>query len=111
MQFPTTRMRRLRGSAAMRRLVRETRLSPSALIYPVFVQAGRGSKDEISSMPGQYRWTVDLLPELVRTVANAGIGALVLFGLPETKDEVGSGAYDPDGVVQRASRQIKDVAP
>jgi porphobilinogen synthase len=104
-------MRRLRGTAALRRLVRETRLTPDALIYPIFVQSGRDRMDEIASMPSQHRWSVDLLPEVVREVLDAGVGAVVLFGLPESKDEIGSGAFDPDGVVQRAVRQIKDEAP
>jgi porphobilinogen synthase len=104
-------MRRLRGSPAIRQLVRETRLSPGALIYPVFVQDGTDSVDQIPSMPGQYRWTLDRLPELTREVVGAGVGSLVLFGLPATKDELGSSAYDPDGVVQRALRRLKDIAP
>jgi porphobilinogen synthase len=111
MSFPITRMRRLRGTPAMRRLVRETRLSPDALIYPIFVQSGSGRMDEIGSMPGQFRWSVDLLPEIAREVADAGVGAVVLFGLPESKDEVGSGAFDPNGVVQQAIRTLKDIAP
>jgi porphobilinogen synthase len=81
------------------------------LIYPVFVQDGTDSVDQIPSMPGQYRWTLDRLPELTREVVGAGVGSLVLFGLPATKDELGSSAYDPDGVVQRALRRLKDIAP
>jgi porphobilinogen synthase len=95
----------------MRRLVRETRLSTDALIYPIFVQAGSDRVDEITSMPGQFRWSVDRLSVVARDVVDAGIGAVVLFGLPESKDDEGSGAFAPDGVVQCAVRALKDVAP
>jgi porphobilinogen synthase len=91
--------------------VRETRLSTRCLIFPIFVQSGCQMRDEIPSMPGQYRWTVDLLPQLVRDVQHRGILGVILFGLPEIKDDVGSGAYDPAGVVQQAVKQIKDVVP
>ncbi|HCF99946.1 MAG TPA: porphobilinogen synthase [Chloroflexi bacterium] len=111
MTFPVVRLRRLRGSEAVRRLVRETRLSADSLVYPLFVQPGREQRDAIESMPGQYRWSVDLLPELAREIAAAGVGAVMLFGLPESKDEGGSGAYDPNGIVQRAVRKIKDATP
>lgn len=111
MSFPASRLRRLRRTPALRALSRETRLSPEGFIYPVFVQAGSGSVDPISSMPGQYRWTIDRLSRLVQDVSRSGIGAIMLFGVPDTKDEVGSGAYDPDGIVQRAIREIKDIAP
>jgi porphobilinogen synthase len=109
--FPTTRLRRLRRTAAIRDMVSETRLSTRSLIFPIFVQSGRQRRDEIPSMPGQYRWTVDLLPQLAREVRDRGIPGVILFGLPEIKDELGSGAFDPDGVVQQAVKQIKDVVP
>jgi len=92
-------------------MVRETRLSTRNLIFPIFVQCGRQRRDEIPSMPGQYRWTVDLLPRLVREVRDRGIVGVILFGLPDSKDELGSGAFDPDGIVQQAVKQIKDVVP
>src|SRR5947209_3680299 len=111
MAFPTTRLRRLRRTEQIRRLVRETRLSPDMLVYPVFVQEGRDQRAPIPSMPGQFRWTVDLLPALAREARAAGLGALLLFGLPEKKDDEGSGAWDDDGIVQRATRTIKDVTP
>ncbi|HUX11089.1 MAG TPA: porphobilinogen synthase [Terriglobia bacterium] len=111
MAFPTDRPRRLRRTAAIRDLVQETRLSARSLIYPLFVCPGSKVKDEISSMPGNYRWSVDLLAEECKAVYDLGIPAVILFGIPETKDEDGSGAYDPDGIVQRAVRAVKKAAP
>lgn len=111
MAFPIHRPRRLRRSEAIRNLIQETRLSTRSLIYPLFVCPGSNVKDEISSMPGNYRWSVDLLVEECKTVYDLGISAVILFGIPETKDEVGSGAYDPDGIVQRAVRSIKKSLP
>jgi porphobilinogen synthase len=95
----------------MRRLVRETRLAPDMLVFPVFVHEGRDRRTPIPSMPGQFRWSVDLLPGLAREVESAGLGALLLFGLPESKDEEGSGAWEEDGIVQRATRAMKDAVP
>jgi porphobilinogen synthase len=80
-------------------------------MYPIFVQPGRGRRDEISSMPGQYRLTTDLLPDLARQVSGLHIGGIMLFGLPEHKDETGSEAYREDGIVQEAIRRIKDAVP
>jgi porphobilinogen synthase len=111
MSFPTHRPRRLRRTEALRGLVRETTLSTRSLVYPLFVCPGSRVKDEISSMPGNYRWSVDLLVEECRAVADLGIPAVILFGIPETKDDVGSGAYDPDGIVQRAVRAVKKAFP
>ncbi len=111
MAFPIHRPRRLRRTEAIRNLIQETRLSTRSLIYPLFVCPGSNVKDEISSMPGNYRWSVDLLVEECKTVYDLGISAVILFGIPETKDEVGSGAYDPDGIVQRAVRSIKKSLP
>jgi porphobilinogen synthase len=91
--------------------VRETRLSTDRLIYPIFVREGVDRQEAIPSMPDQFRWSVDRLPSLVRDVERLGLPAILLFGLPEVKDEVGSGAYDADGVVQRATRAIKQAAP
>jgi porphobilinogen synthase len=109
--FPATRLRRLRRTPALRSLVRETHISIDQLIYPIFVQSGRDARDPIPSMPEQYRWTVDRLPELVRDVRARGLAAIMVFGLPESKDEMGSGAYAADGVVQQAVRAIKDATP
>ncbi len=111
MAFPTHRPRRLRRTEALRNMVQETRLSVRSLIYPLFVCPGSGVKDEIVSMPGNFRWSVDLLAEECRAVYDLGIPAVILFGIPESKDEVGSGAYDPDGIVQRAVREVKKAVP
>jgi porphobilinogen synthase len=111
MPFPTHRPRRLRRTEALRGLVRETELSTRTLVYPLFVCPGTKVKDEISSMPGNYRWSVDLLVKECKAAADLGIPAVILFGIPEKKDEVGSGAYDPNGIVQRAVRALKKAAP
>lgn len=111
MPFPIHRPRRLRRTEALRELVRETSLSLRSLVYPLFVCPGSGVKDEISSMPGNYRWSIDLLAEECRAVAALGIPAVILFGIPEHKDDVGSGAYAADGIVQRAVRAVKQAAP
>jgi porphobilinogen synthase len=111
MSFPIHRPRRLRRTEALRELVSETRLSTQSLVYPMFACPGSTVKDEISSMPGHYRWSVDLLVEECKEVAGLGIPAVILFGIPERKDEVGSGAYDAHGIVQRAVRALKKALP
>jgi porphobilinogen synthase len=111
MPFPIHRPRRLRRTEALRGFVRETHLNVSSLVYPLFVCPGTKVKDEIKSMPGNYHWSVDGLVEECRSVHDLGIPAVILFGIPESKDEVGSGAYDPDGIVQRAVRAVKKAAP
>ncbi len=111
MPFPIHRHRRLRGTEALRSLIRETRLTVRSLVYPLFVCPGSKVKAEIGSMPGNYRWSVDLLAEECKAVHDLGIPAVILFGIPEKKDETGSGAYDPDGIVQRAVRAVKKAAP
>src|SRR5271157_21793 len=111
MSFPIHRPRRLRRTEALRGFVRETRLSVRSLIYPLFVCPGTQVKNEIKSMPGNYRWSVDGLVEECRTAYDLGIPAVILFGIPESKDEVGSGAYDPEGIVQRAVRAGKKALP
>ena len=105
------RSRRLRGSDALRRMVRETRADASSLIYPAFVCEGKNVKDEIPSMPGQYRWSLDRFPEKLEELQEAGVSSLMLFGIPAEKDEVASGAYAEDGIVQRAIGVVKDRAP
>ncbi len=95
----------------MRRMVRETRLTPDALIYPVFVQPGRGVRMPIASMPGCFRWSVDCLKDEISEVVALGVPAIMLFGIPERKDERGSGADDPDGIVQQAMRAVKQWFP
>ena len=111
MAFPRQRLRRLRQNESLRRLVRETTLSVSDFIYPMFVTTGRDRREEISSMPGQYRWSVDLLVKEATEVKLLGIPAIILFGIPDRKDERGTSAYDPHGVVQGAIRAIKDHVP
>ncbi len=111
MKYPEYRPRRLRASENIRRMVRECRLSPDMLIYPIFVTHGKGVKDEISSMPGNFRLSVDLIGAEAKEVAGLGIPAIILFGIPETKDAVGSSGYAPDGVVQNAIREIKAAVP
>lgn len=105
------RHRRLRRTAAMRGLVRETELTPAHLIYPIFVQAGLSGRTPIEAMPGQFRLGLDAVSAEARTVSDLGIGGMLLFGLPEEKDEVGSGAWAVDGIVQEATRRIKEAAP
>jgi porphobilinogen synthase len=111
MAFPIHRPRRLRRSESLRGLVQENRLTRSSLIFPLFACPGSNVKEEIHSMPGNYRWSVDLLVEECKEVYELGIPAVMLFGIPETKDEVGSGAYEPDGIVQRAVRAVKKSLP
>lgn len=111
MPFPIHRPRRLRRTEALRGLVREAQLSARSLVYPLFVCPGSKVKDEIKSMPGNYRWSVDLLVEECRAAFDLGVPAVILFGIPESKDEVGSGAYDPEGIVQRAVRAVKKALP
>ncbi len=111
MPFPTHRPRRLRRTEALRGLVRETTLSTKALVYPLFVCPGTNVKAEIPSMPGHYRWSVDGLVEECQAAHDLGIPAVILFGIPEKKDEAGSGAYDPNGIVQRAIRAVKKAVP
>lgn len=111
MAFPIQRLRRLRQHDALRRMVRETSLSPSDLIYPIFVTEGRDRREEIVSMPGQFRLSIDLLVKEAGEVAGLGIPAIILFGIPERKDERGSSGFDPNGVVQRAIQAVKDKVP
>jgi porphobilinogen synthase len=111
MSYPTTRMRRLRGSETLRRLVRETRLSRDDLILPLFVVEGSGVREPIGSMPGVFRHSVDVLVAEVKRVRDAGIPAVILFGIPDAKDARGSGADAADGIVQRAIESIKAAEP
>ena len=105
------RPRRLRGSENLRKMVRETRMDKSSLIYPLFVKEGTGIKEEIPSMEGQFRYSVDRLPFELERLQNAGVNSIMLFGIPDHKDEVGSGAYDPNGIVQKALREAKKQFP
>ena len=110
MEYPITRLRRLRRSEAMRSLVRETRLEPSALIYPLFLCPGEGIRREISSMPGVYNLSIDEAVKEAEQAAALGLGGLLLFGLPESKDEQASGAWDEGGIVQSGLRELKKSA-
>ncbi len=107
----TQRPRRLRGSETLRRMVRETRMDKASLIYPLFVREGKGIEEEIPSMKGQYRYSVDRLPYELERLQKAGVSSLMLFGIPDHKDEVGSGAYAEEGIVQRALREAKKQFP
>lgn len=111
MGFPNVRLRRLRGTAAIRSMVRETRLHVSDFIQPIYVTYGTGVKQEISSMPGVFRFSLDTLKEEVQEIAELGIPAVLLFGIPENKDAVGSSAYAEDGIVQEATKLIKSWYP
>ncbi|MGB4441079.1 MAG: porphobilinogen synthase [Coriobacteriia bacterium] len=111
MEFPAYRPRRLRRTPALRALIRENALSPAELIYPLFVKFGTGKRDEISSMPGVFQLTLDQLPAEIDELKRLGIPAVILFGLPDVKDEAGSGAFAEDGIVQQAIRAIKAHDP
>jgi porphobilinogen synthase len=111
MSFPDTRPRRLRRTEALRRMTRETTLSPDNFIYPLFICPGKGVRREIPSLPEQYHLSVDELPREAETIAKLGIPAVLLFGLPQAKDEVGSESWHPEGAVQRAIRTLKKAVP
>ncbi|PUA35675.1 porphobilinogen synthase [Paenibacillus elgii] len=111
MSFPLVRNRRLRSSAALRNLVREHTVTLDDLLYPIFVTHGTNIKEEISSMPGVYHFSLDRLEEEIREIVELGLPAIVLFGVPHEKDAHASSAYDPNGIVQQASRLIKTWAP
>jgi porphobilinogen synthase len=109
--FPVSRPRRLRLNPALRAMVRETHLAAQDFIYPLFVRHGKNIQDEISSMPGQYQWSVDELPAQARTIASLGIPAVILFGIPQEKDPIGLENFSPHGIIQQAIRSIKDAVP
>lgn len=111
MPYPIVRMRRLRATEAIRRLVRETRLEPSQFVLPLFVCNGENVRREIGSMPGNAQLSIDRLVEEAAEANSLGIGGVILFGIPETKDEAASGGYDPNGIVQRAVRALKQEVP
>ncbi len=111
MQFPIYRMRRLRRTETLREMVRETTLSPSDLILPLFVVYGQDVKNPISSMPGHYQLSVDKVVDEAKEIKSLGIPAVILFGIPESKDDSGSSAFDPYGPVQEAVKAIKDAVP
>ncbi len=111
MPFPRSRPRRLRRTAEIRNLVREVRVEPRDLVLPLFCVTGRGVREPVASMPGVERLSVDQLAVEAKEIRDLGIPAVILFGIPDRKDALGSGAYDPDGVVQGAIRALKDSAP
>lgn len=105
------RPRRLRTGAGLRKMVRETRMDKSSLIYPMFIKEGAGIEEEIPTMPGQYRYSIDRMPYALEKLQKAGVGSVMLFGIPEHKDACGSGAFAEDGIVQRAFREAKKQFP
>jgi porphobilinogen synthase len=111
MTFPVTRLRRLRQNDQLRTLVRETRLTPETFVYPLFVCPGEGVRKEVRSMPGVFNLSVDEAVKTARETAALGVPAVILFGLPETKDEVATGAWAENGIVQQAARAIKREVP
>jgi porphobilinogen synthase len=111
MPFPAQRLRRTRRTGGLRGLVRETELSPSDFIYPIFVIAGEDVRNPIPSMPGIFQLSINHAVEEAKRAYSLGISGVLLFGIPHQKDEAASGAYDPEGVVQLATRAIKDAAP
>src|ERR1700740_3000106 len=111
MAFPVTRLRRLRQSESLRSLVRETRLTPENFVYPLFVCPGSGVRKEVRSMPGVFNLSVDEAVKEVGEARSLGVPSVILFGLPEKKDEVATGAWSNDGIVQQAARAIKREVP
>ena len=111
MVFPEYRPRRLRKNEPLRALIRETQLSPAQFVYPVFIAPGKNKREEISSMPGVFRLSVDQLVKEAKECMDLGVNSMILFGLPEKKDAMGSGAHAKDGIIQRGIRELKNKAP
>ncbi|MBI4057336.1 MAG: porphobilinogen synthase, partial [Elusimicrobia bacterium] len=111
MSFPTTRLRRLRSSESLRNLVRETQMDVQDLVAPLFVRPGEQEKRPISSMPGHFQFSVDMLVGEAKRLCGLGIPAVILFGIPEDKDAHASGAYDSKGIIQKAARALKEDVP
>ncbi len=111
MVFPDYRPRRFRRNAQLRSLIRETRLSPEQFIYPLFILPGKGIKEEVPSMPGVFRMSVDQLSKEAEELKSLGLNHVILFGLPEKKDPVGSGAHAKDGIIQKGIKELKNKAP
>jgi porphobilinogen synthase len=109
--FPENRPRRLRRTDTLRRMVRETRVHVDNLVYPLFIKEGSSLKEPIDAMPGQFRYSPDLLPKLAKQISSQKIPAILLFGIPKKKDPAGTSAHHKDGVVQQAIKRIKDAAP
>ncbi len=111
MMFPEYRPRRLRSNENLRALIRETRLSPDQLVAPLFIMPGKKKREEISSMPGVFRLSVDQLAKEVKELKSVGVNSVILFGLPEKKDAMGTGAHAKDGIIQRGIRELKNKVP
>jgi porphobilinogen synthase len=111
MLFPEYRPRRLRKNEAFRAMIRETHLSPAQLIYPLFIMPGKNKREPIPSMPGVFRISVDQLGKEAKECRKLGVNSIILFGLPEKKDPMGSGAHAKDGIIQRAIKELKNKAP
>jgi porphobilinogen synthase len=111
MVFPDYRPRRFRRNAQLRSLIRETRLSTEQFIYPLFIMPGKGLKEEVPSMPGVFRMSVDQLGKEAKELMELGLNHVILFGLPEKKDPMGSGAHAKDGIIQKAIKELKNKAP
>ena len=111
MVFPEYRPRRMRQNATMRSMIRETHLTSDQLVYPLFVLPGKGQREEVSSMPGVFRLSIDQLQQEAKECLELGIRSVILFGLPEKKDAVGSGAYARNGIIQQAIKELKNKAP
>jgi porphobilinogen synthase len=111
MAFPQQRLRRTRRTAGLRGLVRETQLSPEDLVYPIFVTAGEDVRNPVASMPGIFQLSINHAVAEALRAHDLGIHAVLLFGIPDQKDEAATGAYDSEGVVQLATRAIKEAAP
>ncbi|MBU0944037.1 MAG: porphobilinogen synthase [Proteobacteria bacterium] len=111
MVFPEYRPRRLRRNESLRALIRETHLSPSQFVYPLFIMPGKMKREEISSMPGVFRISVDQLEQEAKECMELGVNSVILFGLPEKKDAMGTGAHAKDGIIQRGIKELKNKAP
>ncbi len=111
MVFPEYRPRRLRKNESLRALIRETQLSPAQFVYPVFIAPGKNKREEISSMPGVFRLSVDQLAKEAKECMDLGVNSMILFGLPEKKDAMGTGAHAKDGIIQRGIRELKNKTP
>ena len=111
MIFPEYRPRRMRQTETFRAMIRETSLAPEQMVYPLFVMPGKGKREAITSMPGVFRISVDQLKKEAKSCLEVGVRSVILFGLPEKKDAMGSGAHDKNGIVQRAVRELKNSAP
>src|SRR5713101_9684107 len=111
MTYPVTRLRRLRQNDQLRALVRETRLTPEAFVYPLFVCPGQGVRKAVRSMPGVFNLSVDEAVKEAREVHSLGVPSVILFGLPDKKDEVATGAWTDDGIVQQTARAMKREVP